>query len=439
MTSIIQQYTDRFLWGSDTDNKNWFVANGLAFCRYLYALIRDFLDGQLTLRAMGLVYTTLLSIVPLVAFVFSILKGFGVHQQVRPLLLQLMTPLGEKGIEITDRIIGFVDNVRVDALAIIGFLILMYTVVSLVQKVENSFNFIWHANGPRSIGRRFSEYLSVIMVGPLLMAVAVGAGASITNSQVVQYLATTRGVDTAIIYLGKLMPFALVTGTFTFLYAFIPNTRVKLIAAFIGGITAGLLWVTVGFLFASFVAGSTKYTAIYSSFAILILFLIWLYLGWLILMIGAQISFYYQNPEYLRHGRVDPDLSNASRERMSLEIMSCIGLAFMNNDKAWTSERLARHFSVPGKDIDRLLNRLRLADLIVDTDQGTLMPARALDAIAVTDVLKAVRLTQNGSEPMSVYSLDSVNSLMDQIEDAIVHSLDNMTLRDLLNKQASLN
>ena len=432
MIALIQQYTDSFLWTSKYATRPGPIQYVVRSSRFLYALVRDFLEGQLTLRAMGLVYTTLLSIVPLIAFSFSILKGFGVHQQVEPLLLELMAPLGEKGQEITEKIISFVENVRVDALAIMGFLILMYTVVSLVQKVENSFNYIWHVSGPRSLGRRFSEYLSVIMVGPLLMAVAVGAGASITNNDFVQYLSATKGVDTAIILLGKLTPFALVTMTFTFLYAFIPNTKVRLSSAVVGGLTAGLLWVTIGFLFASFVAGSTKYTAIYSSFAILILFLIWLYVGWLILMVGAQISFYFQNPEYLRYGRVELDLSNASREHLSLQAMQCIGDAFLQGDNRWTTDSLSRHFRIPGKDVDRILNRLRGAGLIVETDNGNLMPARALEEIKINHILNAVRSTQSGTEPTAMETGTKVTQVMAEIETAIEESLTQKTLRDLL-------
>ncbi len=434
MLELVQTHTERLLWDSKYATEPGPARYMVRGVRFVYALIRDFFEGQLTLRAMGLVYTTLLSLVPLIAFSFSILKSFGVHQHVRPALLNVMAPLGDMGQEITERIIEFVENVRVDALALVGFLILMYTAISLVQKVENSFNYIWHVSGPRSIGRRFSEYLSVIMVGPVLMAVAVGAGASITNNAVVQYLASTRGVDTAIILLGKLTPFALVTTTFTFLYAFIPNTKVRLSSALVGGVTAGLLWVTIGFLFASFVASSTKYTAIYSSFAILILFLIWLYVGWLILMVGAQISFYFQNPEYLRHGRIELDLSNRSREHLSLQAMQCIGESFLEGDHRWDMESLSRHFRIPGKDVDRLLNRLRHAGLVVETENGKLMPGRALEEIKISEVLQAVRKTQGGTEPTTVLGGSKITDIMENIEGAIADSLTKRSLRDLLTR-----
>jgi membrane protein len=157
--------------------------------RFVYALARDLAEGQLTLRAMSLVYTTLLSLVPLLAFSFSVLKGFGVHRQVEPLLYEFLQPLGEKGAEITEQIIGFVDNVRGDVLGGIGLALLIYTVISMIQKVEDTFNYIWQVQKSRSLARRFSDYLSVILVGPVLMVTAMGLLATISSSAAMQAIA----------------------------------------------------------------------------------------------------------------------------------------------------------------------------------------------------------------------------------------------------------
>ncbi|HLE93238.1 MAG TPA: YhjD/YihY/BrkB family envelope integrity protein, partial [Sulfuricaulis sp.] len=134
--------------------------------RMLYAVGRDLGEGQLTLRAMSLVYTTLLSLVPLIALSFSVLKGFGVHNQVRPVLLAFLEPLGEKGIQITDQVIGFVNNIKVGVLGALGLGLLIYTVVTLLQKIELAFNFVWRIKRARPLAQRFSQYLSVLMIGP---------------------------------------------------------------------------------------------------------------------------------------------------------------------------------------------------------------------------------------------------------------------------------
>jgi membrane protein len=122
--------------------------------RYPYGLIRDILRGDLTLRAMSLVYTTLLSIVPLLALSFSVLKGLGVHRDLEPVLYTFLEPLGQRGYDLTNQIMTFVDNVRGDVLGSLGLIFLLYTTVSMIQKVEESFNFVWRVAQPRSLMRR---------------------------------------------------------------------------------------------------------------------------------------------------------------------------------------------------------------------------------------------------------------------------------------------
>ena len=168
------KWVDEAVWRRPTEGRprtqTWLVR----LTRLLLVLLRDLTQGQLTLRAMGLVYTTLLSLVPLLALSFSVLKAFGVYNQIRPALLTFLEPLGEKGIEITERVIQFIENINVGVLGSVGLALLLYTAVSLVQKIEESFNFIWHVSRARGIGERFSRYLSALLVGPLLVFSAMG-------------------------------------------------------------------------------------------------------------------------------------------------------------------------------------------------------------------------------------------------------------------------
>jgi len=142
-------------------------------------LVRDLVDGQLTLRAMSLVYTTLLSIVPLLALSFSVLKAFGVHNQIQPMLLRFLEPLGENGAEIAHNIIEFIQRMNVGVLGAVGLVLLLYTAISLMQKIEESLNYIWHVHRPRPLADRFSRYLSVLLVGPILVFSALGITATV--------------------------------------------------------------------------------------------------------------------------------------------------------------------------------------------------------------------------------------------------------------------
>ena len=158
------------LWRVDLD----ILKGGRAFLvktlRLLAVSSRDFSEGLINLRAMSLVYTTLLSLVPLLAVSFSVLKGFGVHNQIEPLLLNFLAPLGPKGGEIAASIIGFVENLNVKVLGAVGLAVLLYTVFSLIQKIEDAFNDIWRVRRQRSLARKISDYMSVLLIGPVLIA-----------------------------------------------------------------------------------------------------------------------------------------------------------------------------------------------------------------------------------------------------------------------------
>jgi membrane protein len=302
------QAIERAIWATPLESLPAWRATLLRFTRLLLALVRDLASGQLTLRAMSLVYTTLLSIVPLLALSLSVLKAFGVHNQVEPALRNFLAPLGAQGEENTEHIIEFVERMNVGVLGSVGFARLLYTAVSLVQKIERSFNFIWHIAEPRSMGERFSRYLSVLLVGPILVFSALGMTAAVTSLDLVQGLLAVEPLGRLAYAAGQLLPYVLVIAAFTFIYVFVPNTHVRIWPALAGGIVGGLLWQTGGWAFAAFVAVSTRYSAIYSSLAILVLFMIWLYLSWLILLFGAAVAFYRQHPEYIlpQSGRFAP-------------------------------------------------------------------------------------------------------------------------------------
>src|SRR5262245_8884775 len=319
MLDLLKSHADRLLWNPQHSEAGYLLQMLLRVLRLVYAVLRDAVEGQLTLRAMSLVYTTLLSVVPLIALCFSVLKGFGVHPEIEPLLENLLLPLGDKGAELAAQIVLFVDRVRVDVLGVVGLVFLILTVLSLIQKVEEACNYVWHVDRARSLARRMSEYLSILLVGPVLMVAALAMIASIASSSIVGRISTITPFGATLVMMGRLGPFLLVILAFSFAYGFVPNTRVQLSSALAGRVTAGILWTITGKLFASFVATSAQYSAIYSGFAIGVVALIWVYLSWLILLLGADVAFYHQNPLALRGGRTVPDLG-AGSDRQSTRL-----------------------------------------------------------------------------------------------------------------------
>ena len=322
---ILRRTFMQYVWETPIEQMTPWQYRAVVFLRIAHLILRDVLDGLVSLRAMSLVYTTLLALVPLLAVSFSVLKGFGVHNQVEPTLLNLLAPLGDKGIEISNRIIEFVENTEAGVLGSVGLVFLIYTVVSLLQKIESAFNYTWHVNQHRPLVQRYSNYITVVLIGPVMVFTALGLTASITHVELVQQLMGLKTIGLLLELIGHLLPFVLVITAFTLIYILVPNTRVKFKPSLIGALIAGILWQASSWGFAAFVANSTKYTAIYSAFATLIIFMIWLYLNWLILLTGCGIAFYCQYPERRKLQSSLLHLSGRMREKMTLLIMTMIG------------------------------------------------------------------------------------------------------------------
>ncbi len=429
----------RVIWGTALERLSWPRRAAVNVVRIIQAIAVELAKGDLTLRAMSLVYTTLLSLVPLLAVSFSVLKAFGVHNQVEPLLLNVLSPLGEQGVEFTRRIIDFVENVEVGVLGSLGLAMLIYTVVSLVQKIESAFNFIWHIDQPRRLARRFSDYMSVILVGPVLVFSALGITAALMGTDLALRLVAVEPIGTLVTIAGAALPYVLVCAAFTFIYVFIPNTRVNISAAFTGGLLAGVLWETSGWLFAAFVASSTQYTAIYSGFAILITFMIWLYLSWLIVLLGAQIAYYQQHPALVNAPHDNEPLSNQERERLSILLMLMIGYNYYYNRGLWTQDRLAQELSVTPRSLQYPLVILERQGFISQTGDAPpgYYPARDIETISLRELLEAVRHAGDPAEEewSGRTELKQVAAVMRRVDEAIGEALAEQTIKDLVCAQ----
>jgi membrane protein len=442
----IQEWRSRFMsliWDDDLRSLSGVRLVAVFMTRVVYVLVKELIGGQLNLRAMSLVYTTLLSVVPLLAVSFSVLKGFGVHNRIEPLLYNLLLPLGPNSVELTAKIIGFVENVKVGVLGSIGFALLIYTVIALMQKIESAFNYVWRIDHLRSFSQRFSNYLSVILIGPVLIFSAVGFTATVLNMKVAQRLVAIEPFGTLMLYGSKLVPYVLVCLAFTLIYVFIPNTRVKFRAALVGGIIAGALWKISGWGFAAFIATSSKYAAIYSSFAILILLLIWMYLSWLILLVGSQIAFFVQYPKYMTRTRVRFVLSNRLREMMVLQILYLVGYNHKHSLPPWTLDRLVEYLGLPGEPIHRMIKVLVEAGYLIEIIEGdapVYLPLHAIETMRLVDVIRDVRRASESrllgrSQLVSVAAVDAV---MEEIEVAGSAALGERTVMDLVESGGNL-
>lgn len=415
---------DAFLWVEPAAESTW-RRRLLEPARILYVFIRDLLDSDLNQRAVGLVYWTLLSVFPVFAITFSVLKSFGAHNQLRPLLLEFFAPLGDKGVEATTKIMEVVQKADVGLVGSIGLVSLVYTLVSLMQKIEMSFNHIWYVSRPRSIARRFTDYISVVVVGPMLIVLS----ASLTNALSGKTYGLLGSMGAGV------LPYALVVGAFTFIFLFMPNTRVKLRAAFIGALVAAGLWKGMGWLFTFLVAFSAARNEIYSVFLTPILAMIWLFLVWMIILSGASISFYVQNPSYLRLRRGRFHMSNRLSERIALHAAYRMAKNYHRGEPPWTAPALAQSLHVPTLAVETILDELERRRLVARTSDEpcAYLPTRPIDRITVMEVLSAVR--ERGEQQQisaSVLPADpAVDRTVDMMDRAMTQSIHGMTLQDL--------
>jgi membrane protein len=416
------------------------LARCIRVARYPYAVVRDLVGGQLNLRAMGLVYATLLSLIPALALSFAILTLLGVHQRLEPVILEFFRPVGDSAQELTARVLAFADSVRSGLVGTVGFALLLWTLIGTVKKVEDSFNFVWRVQLPRSFARRIAEYVGLLIAGPVLIVAVFGLSHLALDNFATRELASLPAFAN-LLQLGiRLVPYAIVVTLFTGLYMWIPNTRVQLRPALIGAFAAGVLWAATGRLFATMVVYTTRLTIVYAGFAIVVAVLLWTYFGWLILLAGAQLSFYVQNPSYLRLGLQVLKISARESEHLALSIMYLVGKAHAlpataQGNTTWSVDSLARELGMPGVAIAEVVETLEAAGLLRASDDEQVFVARDLVNIRLVDILDVVRARKGGYVAVNALSLPQVERLQAQIEAAWHERCGERTLRELVDEE----
>lgn len=439
MQTILNKITE-VIWKVDIKSQPLWKQLVISVCRFVYLIVVDLANGQLNLRAMSLVFTTILSFVPLIAVSFSVLKAFGVHNQIEPALLNLFSHLGDKAPELTNNIIGFVDNVEVGLLGVVGIAFLFYSVISLLTKVEEAFNYTWRIQKTRSLSERFSSYLSVLMVGPVLVLLAMGTTASLLNNSVTQSLASVEPFGLVLEFITRLIPYVLIIFAFTFVYSFVPNTKVRFIPALTGGVAAGILWQSVGYIYALVIAQSSTQTAIYAGFAILFFFMTWLYLNWLILLVGSSVAFYRQYPEYLMAKNQTVSLNNYDREYIALNVLLMIGASFYNRKAPVSVEAIVDHLSCPKQSVEEVLQCYEVAGILqgVGISTSAYLPATPLEDLTVSEAYSAIRHSYAIFSPIVMHNTetDMAMRIIDRVESSIERELGDLTIKQVIEMNA---
>jgi membrane protein len=257
---------------------------------FLVAVGQRFYDDQCLMRASALAYTSLLSIVPLFAVMFSVLKGLGVQHRLEPVLLSRLS-LSQ---ETTDSIIGYIDRINVSTLGALGAVALLLTVVSVLGSIEASLNNIWRVTAGRTVWRKITDYLSVVLLTPFLLLAGVAITSSMQMQRVLDWLLGIQYVGVAVTECLSILPVVMNALAIGMLYAVMPNRRQAPLAVILGALVAGAAWQTVQWAYIKLQIGFANYNAIYGALSQLPVTLVWLYVSWAVVLAGAELAAVYE-------------------------------------------------------------------------------------------------------------------------------------------------
>ncbi|NDV20190.1 YihY family inner membrane protein [Pseudodesulfovibrio sp. JC047] len=361
--------------------------------RLAYLIGFGFIKDQMVIRAAALTFTTILSIVPFLAVAFSISKGFGLQNTdfIRTLILKMTTGR----VEVADKIIEYIDRTNVQALGWVGVATLLFTVFSLIGTTEKAFNTIWNVTKGRSAWRKVADFFPVILICPLVLIVASSFNVSLQQQQMVTGFLSVETIGLLETAFLKVTPYILISLAFMFMYAFIPYTRVNIVAALMGGVVGGVLWQMAQWLYINWQIGAAKYNAIYGSFAQLPLLLIWIYISWLIVLLGAEVSYSWQNINSFVKQRYFGEATPYERQKIAVLMMVVLAQRFHAGKPLPSVEEISDGLMAPSALVSDLFTLLQKAGYTVLADvKGCEIyaPARALDEIRVLDIIRVVNM-----------------------------------------------
>ena len=432
----LQRLPDQLMFGPNAEQPGA-GARLRRMARYPYALLRDLAGGKLNLHAIGLVYASVLGIIPLLAVSLGLLAAFHAQGVLEPLVHDFFAPMGSAADELTGRVMDFADTVRGGLVGSVGLALLIWTLLSTMKKVEDGFNFVWHVDQPRSLARRMAEYVALLIIGPVLLAAVVGLSRLAAASEPLRTLSALPPLTWVVALMLGLAPYLIASGLLTLVYMVVPNTRVRLLPALAGGVSAGILWAAVGRFFTLFVLYSSRLTIVYAGFAIVIATLVWTYLNWIILLVGAQVSFYAQNPSYLRVGLREPRLSCEDIERLALGIMYLVAARHRAGGESVTIALLSDRLGYPGIAVARMCATLEASGFLAAAGADALLPGRDSAQIPVVAIITVARAHSSGLIRAATNTPAAVLEFCSELAGAWQQRCGQLTLSQLLDRAAA--
>ncbi|SNS27473.1 tRNA-processing RNAse BN [Humidesulfovibrio mexicanus] len=433
----LERHFSRDIWAKDAGDVGGLKGKAYALSRLGHMVVKGFLADHCIIRASALTFTTILSIVPLLAVAFSISKGFGLQNA--GFFRNFLMGIAADRVEVVNKILQYIANTNVKTLGWIGVGTLLLTVFTTVGNVERAFNSIWNVKRGRSSWRKFTDFFSVIVICPIIVLVAASLTVAVQKLDLVQDFLSASGSVGLEEFLLKLFSLSLVWVGFIFVYAFVPNTHVRLKSAAVGGLVAGTMWQSAQWLYIHWQIGFTKYNAIYGSFAQLPLFLVWLYISWIIVLLGAEVSFAVQHMNaFVRRG-LSQRLSPLSRQKVAVAALSRIAARFAAGLSPLPVRLLARDLRLPEDVVADTLGILADAGMVAPMGEAEDLGyglAVAADNIRMAEVLAVLERCGDGGECGGMLIHEGVDPLFDAFAETLGSSPANVTLEEFARSEA---
>lgn len=389
------QFIRHGVWTIDADKLSRLNRYLVKLLRIIILAVEDYTEKKLMLQASALTFYSILSLVPVVAMVFGIAKGFGLEDRLRDSLFNQFSQQPELLHQILDFVNRLLANTEGGLMALLGFLILIWSVVQVLSNIEMSFNSIWQVSTPRTWVRKFTDYLSIMLLSPIFI---VGSGSfTIFISAFITEFAkdwiSLGPLRDILIFSINFTPYFLSSLLFTLLYMVMPNTRVEFKSAAVAGIIAGISFQIFQWGYIEFQVGVSRINAIYGSFAFLPLFIIFLQMAWIIVLIGAEVSYSLQNIEMHVDERIQFKPSQKDRLVMALAIMSYAGQRFMKGEPAPSGQEIANFTGLPYRPVKEFCRELCGCGLLSRVmrnhrDGSAYQPAVALSKLNISYIIE---------------------------------------------------
>ncbi|MDD5218091.1 MAG: YihY/virulence factor BrkB family protein [Candidatus Omnitrophica bacterium] len=412
----IERFLKQDIWRIRAREAKGFRGKCVRLLRIFLLSFKQFSSDMCSFRASALTFYSLLSIVPVLAMSFGIAKGFGLDKSLREKLLENMQ--GQE--EIFDRIIAFAENLLENArggiIAGVGLALLFWAVIQVFGNIEASFNDIWGIKKQRSLGRKFADYLSMMLIAPVLYIVASSATVFVTSqvTLITEKIAFLGLVAPLIIMSLKILPYLVFWGLLTYLYIAMPNGKIHFKSALLGGIVAGTLYQIVQWIYIRFQIGVSNAGAIYGSFAALPLFLIWLQMSWRIVLYGAELAFSHQNELTFEFEQDCLNTNYATKKLFSLRIAQLCVSRFAAGMPPLSAEEIAAQLEMPVRLARDLIFHLTESGILI-TVQGeserdrSYLPARDVADMTVQFVIE--QMEKAGTSEVQVVKTPELDQL----------------------------